>query len=490
MLLGLGLILWRTGGLAFSPGRLSAKSVTGIALNGFISHAEFESQCSLCHAPFETTQDQLCMDCHKDISRQIDTGQGTHGQLANVNQCARCHSEHQGAGFDPLTPAMGQFDHATTQFSLLWHQVNYDKTTMSCDACHTIDQEFHLDQDKCDTCHQDHDQAFMLQHVDDFGKQCIDCHDGQDRMTDFDHATTDFPLDGKHIALRCGECHQLGDAKVGVRDQAGSDQVFQTTFTNTPADCVACHAEPEIHQGVFDVNCANCHTTSGWLPAIWDGKPFDHARTTGFSLARHTQSADGSQFVCKDCHQDDVRQFDLNVCINCHAQGEENAAFMQEHQAQFGPACLDCHDGVDRMSNFDHANFFPLNGAHSELECEQCHENKAFRGTPQLCVDCHAEPEIHAGFFGVQCQNCHTDVAWAPARMTVHNFPLDHGGQGTIQCETCHTSTYVEYTCYGCHDHQPDEIQAGHLEADVTLEELPNCTKCHPNGLKQEPHDS
>jgi len=159
---------------------------------------------------------------------------------------------------------------------------------------------------------------------------------------------------------------------------------------------------------------------------------------------------------------------------------------MAEHQAQYGPACVDCHDGVDRMANFDHANFFPLNGVHANLECEECHANQVFRGTPQLCVECHAEPEIHAGFFGVQCQNCHTEKAWAPARMTVHDFPLDHGGQGTIECQTCHPSTYVDYTCYGCHDHQPDEIRTSHLEAGVSLEELPNCTKCHPTGLKQE----
>jgi hypothetical protein len=45
----------------------------------------------------------------------------------------------------------------------------------------------------------------------------------------------------------------------------------------------------------------------------------------------------------------------------------------------------------------------------------------------------------------------------------------------------------VEFTCYGCHDHKPDEIQASHIEAKVSLEELPDCAKCHPTGLKEEP---
>ncbi len=488
MLLGLALMLWRSGGKAFSPGRLSAKSVAGIALNGFISHAEFEDQCKLCHIPLETTQDQLCIACHKTVGRQIASLQGTHGLLAQVNECARCHSEHHGTDFDPLTSALDQFDHSATRFSLLWHQVNYDTSSLSCDACHRIDHKFSLDQGKCQSCHQEHNLEFMVLHQQDFGGNCLDCHDGQDRMTDFDHASTGFPVDGKHFALRCGECHQLkNDALVGAQTKIRQDQVFEMTFKDTAKECGVCHAEPELHQGVFDTNCTNCHTTSGWLPAIWDGKLFDHTQTTGFSLSRHTQTVDGSQLSCQDCHKGDVREFALEVCIICHSQGDERASFMAEHQLRFGLGCLECHDGVDRMSDFEHDNFFPLNGAHAVLECEKCHGNNTFQGTPRICVQCHAEPDIHAGFFGGQCQNCHTEDVWAPARMRIHHFPLDHGGQGTIECQTCHTGTYVEFTCYGCHDHQPDETQASHIEANISLEELPDCTKCHPTGLKDEP---
>jgi hypothetical protein len=487
ILLGLALILWRSGGMAFSPGRLSAKAASGIALNGFFSHAEFESQCKLCHAPLETTQDQLCLICHEAVGSQIASSHGTHGLFENVKACASCHSDHHGADFDPLTPALDQFDHSVTQFSLLSHQVDYDTTSLNCDACHGIDQKFTLDQAKCQSCHQDHDLAFMVLHAQDFGSYCLECHDGQDRMTDFDHDNNGFPLDGKHAVLRCGECHQLkNDIKVD-QTKAGQDQVFEMAFKNTAKECRACHAEPEIHPGIFETNCADCHTASGWVPAIWDEKAFDHAQTTGFSLTRHLQTETGSKFVCKDCHQGDVRLFSLDVCVACHSQGAENAGFMAEHQLQFGPGCLDCHDGVDRLRDFDHGNFFPLNGAHADQECEKCHQNKIFQGTPRLCVECHAEPAIHAGFFGRQCQNCHTEDVWAPARMRIHNFPLDHGGHGAIECKTCHTSTYVEFTCYGCHDHQPDEIQASHIEAKVSLEDLPDCAKCHPTGLKEGP---
>ena len=128
--------------MAFSPGRLSAKNVSGIALQGFLSHAEFESQCKLCHAPLETTQDQLCIACHQAVEQQITSSTATHGLLVNVYECARCHSDHHGKDFDPLTLALDQFDHSVIQFSLLWHQVNYDTTSLNCDACHGVDQKF------------------------------------------------------------------------------------------------------------------------------------------------------------------------------------------------------------------------------------------------------------------------------------------------------------------------------------------------------------
>jgi hypothetical protein len=179
--------------------------------------------------------------------------------------------------------------------------------------------------------------------------------------------------------------------------------------------------------------------------------------------------------------------FSQDTCIECHGQDPERPDFMAPHQERFGSTCLDCHDGVDRLSDFDHTAFFPLEGAHAELACEGCHKDKVFQGTPSECVRCHAEPEIHAGAFGLACQNCHSAQAWTPAQLQYHAFPLDHGGQGEIACQTCHLDAYVQYTCYGCHDHQPEAIRESHLRAGVTEAELPACTECHPAGLKTEP---
>jgi predicted CXXCH cytochrome family protein len=490
LLAGMALGIWRSGGMAFSPGRLSAKTLPGKMLQGFASHAEFESQCKRCHAPLETTQDVLCLNCHEGVKNQVANHQGTHGMIANVNSCASCHTEHQGKSFDPTMAAFSDFDHAVTSFSLVWHQVGYDAAPMACDACHTTEGDFAAPDEKCASCHSAHDSAFMLQHLQDFGANCSGCHDGADQMVKFDHSKTAFPLDGRHAGLRCADCHGLNALAI-----TGVVPLEAQSFKTLPSDCVACHAEPQAHQGMFSTDCVACHSTSAWSPAKWDGKPFQHTSTTGFSLALHASNYDGSPMTCKDCHKVNGGQlmqaglqFDQQICTDCHAKDPQKPEFISQHQDRFGSNCLDCHDGVDRMSNFDHAQFFPLDGVHGKIACESCHENKVFKGTPTECVKCHAEPAIHAGFFGLACQDCHSADAWTPASLKIHGFPLDHGGQGEVACKTCHTGAYVNYTCYGCHEHQPEPIQESHLQAGVSLEELPDCTSCHPTGLKDEQH--
>jgi hypothetical protein len=464
--IGMGFSMWRNSGQAFSPGELSTKTRTGVRLAGFQSHAEFEKECYLCHQPLITTQTELCVACHKSVERQVVQERGVHGKIQKVSRCYECHSDHHGPDFDPLLDAMDDFDHNLTTFTLIKHQVDYDTSLMQCRSCHVIGKEISMSTKKCSDCHISHDPEFMTQHLEDFGPECLDCHDGGDRMAAFDHSNTAFPLIGKHAAIRCTDCHEKGN------------------FKGTPLECVDCHAEPLVHLGFFGVSCDHCHTSQSWKPALLDGQEFDHSMQTSFSLEHHTKDYTGKAVSCQGCHMDDLGYFDISTCESCHR--DHDTDFMARHETQFGTNCLDCHDGVDRMTNFDHATFFPLVGQHAEIECEACHleeeTGKVFKGTPKECVQCHAEPDIHAGFFGLECQYCHTASAWNPARLQIHPFPLDHGEQGDLDCQVCHTNTYTDYTCYGCHDHQPQAIAESHSKAKISLEELPACTKCHPDG--------
>ena len=467
---GLGFSLWRSGGLAFSPGALSDKSDPSAQIQGFASHADFEETCKYCHQPLKSGQSDLCLDCHREISNQISTGSGLHGTLENVKQCALCHSDHKGRDFDPLKDALDVFDHQVTNFSLVWHQVNYDSTLMICDTCHIDEKYFSVSDQICTNCHTDHDTGFVNAHIRDFGSSCLACHDGTDRMSNFDHVTTNFPLDGEHLVTQCTTCHE------------------ENRFEGLPDDCMGCHAEPLVHLGLFESNCETCHSTDSWKPAKLSGELFDHEKGTQFSLAKHHQDYQDQAINCQICHTSSYETVDLLTCVECHQA--QDVEFMQAHQDQFGSNCLDCHDGVDRMSDFDHATYFPLDGRHAEADCESCHLDdggkKRFAGTPVECSECHAEPEIHAGSFGLKCQYCHTAEGWTPAQLRIHGFPLDHGGQGQADCQTCHLQAYPEYTCYGCHEHQEAQIVEIHDKAGISREDLPKCYLCHPNGLKSD----
>jgi hypothetical protein len=485
MILILSLSVWFRGGLAFSPGRLSAKSRPGTTLADFTSHAEFETQCQRCHRPVETAQNILCMDCHLTIAQQLTSRSGVHGKMSPASPCADCHPDHQGQDFDPALAALPFFDHTGTNFSLPHHLFNDDLTPMACAACHiTESPAFTADVPRCNACHSAKDAGFMLRHNQDFGLACLACHNGQDGLAQFDHAATRFPLEGKHSALGCVECH----SNARPTGAPGSGNVPPAgPFSGVSIACVDCHPLPASHTGVFDSDCDQCHDPAGWQPANLEGAPFDHETGTDFSLALHPLDYQGQPMTCVACHPGGFSAAEIGSCSACH--GEQDAAFIQQHTAQVGPACLECHDGRDRMRGFDHQLIFPLEGAHVAVACLDCHIDGAYKTSVSQCVQCHAEPAVHAGFFGLECQDCHTSVAWSPAYLKMHAFPLDHGESGTTACQVCHPASYVEYTCYGCHEHQPAEIAEEHAEEGISSAEMANCTECHPTGLKEEGED-
>lgn len=472
LMLGLSVTIYLTGGRVFSPGDLSALNHSGQPVNNFMTHAEFGDSCTQCHAPFKGIETARCEVCHESVQQQRQTGEGLHGRFPNAEQCVACHLDHRGAEFDLLHEAINNFDHTVTDFSLARHAEDYAGMPLHCAGCHVSDRDFAVSLPACTDCHTQADAPYMTAHVQDFGSDCLLCHDGIDSLADFtaaDHAEL-FVLHGRHAEARCAGCHENG------------------RFIDTPTTCVACHAEPAVHAGLLGQDCTTCHTTDGWKPATLKNTPFDHAQTTRFSLEKHLTNYDGSPFTCITCHanagQTGSFVFPESDCTACHNQYQ--ADFMTPHIAQFGDNCLSCHDGSGNMTNFDHTQVWPLTGQHSNLDCTACHINQVYAGTPRECVECHIEPSIHAGLFGTDCANCHTTDAWQPARLMEHTFPLTHGGEGEIDCITCHTTTYTAYTCYNCHEHDQLRVEQEHREEGISGDELLDCVSCHPTGREEE----
>lgn len=117
--------------------------------------------------------------------------------------------------------------------------------------------------------------------------RCEACHDLVAFLPAraFDHAMTAFPLEGRHAALACTDCHVPPAPGRRARPASG--------------ECAACHADP--HLGQFarpgdpePLGCNDCHGAMAFRPAA----RFDHARDTRFPL-------DGKHAAlgCAVCHR-------------------------------------------------------------------------------------------------------------------------------------------------------------------------------------------
>ena len=295
------------------PGETSGMAPLNTPLQGYVSHSEFEKECTHCHAAIHCTTDTNCQDCHADVAKQRAELTGVHGRLPGTEKCATCHPEH-------------------------------------------------------------------------LGREVV--------ITDF-------------------------------------------AFNNV-----------------------------------------DHDQMAGFGLGSHKVDYQNNPMTCESCHSQDRYSHETLDCLSCHV--EQDHAYMAEHVDVYGVDCTRCHNGNNRLADFNHEEVYVLDGAHQQAKCADCHSHQMTAETIEGCSSCHEDPTLHAGQFGLDCTRCHNTTAWQPALLTKHTFILDHGGTEISECHTCHTDTFAVKTCYNCHDHQPADMEAAHLKEGIT--EYENCAQCHPTG--------
>jgi hypothetical protein len=438
------------GGRQFSPGALNNQAGNQV-LGGIRSHAETGGRCSSCHTqPWSgLSMSDRCLECHTELTTNPKDFHKVMLAESRLSPCYGCHTEHHGSEGSLTVLNLEEFPHLNVGFSLAAHQHKRDGSSFTCKDCHSSSFT-RFDPTTCNICHTQIEPTYMQQHTQAFGADCQACHDGVDRFgSSFDHNQYPFTLAGKHSSVSCPACHS------GARRLAD--------FQSAKQDCAACHTKDDPHRGKFGVDCAGCHTPDDWKKAT-----FDHTKAAFQLIGAHAEVA------CNKCHVNNVFKGTPQDCNACHAK--EDA-----HQGQFGIDCGGCHTPDDwKKASFDHSKaVFQLTGAHTNVACTKCHVNNVFKGTPQQCVACHGDPAFHAGLFPPDCAACHTTQAWSPAQFNqAHSFPLDHGGGST--CQTCHPNNLQTYTCYGCHEHNPDQIAAKHLEEGIS--DFVDCVRCHTNG--------
>lgn len=197
---------------------------------------------------------------------------------------------------------------------------------------------------------------------------CNVCHSEQSWSdVQFDHRQTDFALVGKHVNVKCVECHRIEN------------------FAIAESNCGSCHLD--VHQAKLGMVCESCHSSAGWselnLIAI-------HSNTS-FPLTGAHLNLD-----CKACHISEVENefsFLDTECFSCHQSEFENNSNPVHTSLGVGTDCQQCHTtSAWQPAGFrDHDRLFPIfSGPHS--------------GAWSSCSDCHINP---GNFQVFSCLTCH-----------------------------------------------------------------------------------
>lgn len=407
--------------------------------------------CEKCHKPLSAEQKaaryvglpfEKCSSCHTDPHR---------GSFK-----ANCESCHNTVAWKKVSWSgmSAIFDHSRTDYPLLGKHAN-----MRCSACHQGEAfNVPLAHGKCADCHAPDPHRGQF-HARQDGGACEACHTVEGfKAVKFgvaEHATTTYPLEGRHAAVPCAKCH----VPAGPR----------TNYRIKHTQCLDCHAD--IHKGQFaspryNNRCESCHTVKGFTPSTF---PLSRHSTTRFPL-----SGGHVAVACFDCHQarkpPDTSlsvpyRFDDISCVGCHVD-PHNGQF-SERMKKPGPdgkaaGCEACHStkAWTDIVRFDHAiSVFPLVGAHRAVPCASCHKppnleltmkNVVFTSASTRCEGCHEDP--HANQFARDgrspgCAECHNTNKWKPSLFdheTRTDFPL-RGGHLNVRCDACHkTARLVE----------------------------------------------
>lgn len=169
---------------------------------------------------------------------------------------------------------------------------------------------------------------------------------------------------------------------------------------------------------------------------------------------------------------------DSGRCVSCHKPADigrlttaglpvtKPLTSMPFHQKLRSEDCVACHSDHAGVKRFRRQGRFD----HGLLET----------ATREVCHECHKAPTdtLHRQITG-SCGKCHGQDRWTPANFDhAQYFELDR--DHNVRCITCHQGNdYGRYTCFGCHEHTPDNIRRKHVKEGIR--DYDDCVECHRN---------
>ncbi len=261
---------------------------------------EMGQGCSQCHHARPAGEYPACGECHASTTQsreQLSIDQpGLKG--AYHRQCLDCHIAWSQANDCGFCHAVKQVAMAGKKGLPEGGMANVPPARIQAPPRYVYETDY-TDGPKVTFHHTDH--------VDVFGRGCVDCHSGDD----------------------CGRCHEIGR-----RVAATSDLHEACQACHQENDCAFCHGlteRPSFEHAVSagwalglqhqEIKCSACHSAvesfhtpsgaCGGCHASWEVGSFDH-KVTGLVL-----NADHNEVECENCHQDALYERPP-TCDSCH----------------------------------------------------------------------------------------------------------------------------------------------------------------------------
>ena len=457
-------------------------------------HAAWKNDCFACHTWLGKIDSGKCASCHDDGKggNLVLTGFASHHARADLD-CARCHTEHQGAGGTTLREPQADYAascnlcHAgyektprTIRGDVFVHTSHGEKQKLACADCHDMrrDAPSHakvtLAENACVACHmkRDHPERTVVAapwrevtaaHA-PIEKDCARCHAAA--------ADTRGSL--------CADCHKMPQGRQVAW------QGFARHHLDPTLDCAKCHGEHRgrvpatittMTQEAYADSCSNCHAAYASFVGEVNGHVFRHKGHTPQEKLRCEQCHDirvdargpehGKLTValekCTTCHLKKDPEIAVGALAKGHAAVADCAACHKDWHAPDPTLCVACHRlEADKKSTLAErhvdagaaaaapARLFPghATDARLALDCLGCHtDHKGATSTERLpkepvtrtCERCHAAP---GGGEYVQTaeRSPHRLAAGDPLARQPAEDTFAHRQHTSVACEQCHAA--------------------------------------------------
>lgn len=171
--------------------------------------------------------------------------------------------------------------------------------------------------------------------------------------------------------------------------------------------------------------------------------------------------------------------------------------------------CLGCHTQEGLHLTLPTGNALPVTvdgealqgSVHAGLQCQQCHSDIAGYPHGEIAIESHRDLQVH---YSQSCANCHTEQAMEQVD-SVHAQVRAAGIEEAAVCADCHGSHDIQpisrtkhpdvpgaasaETCGQCHDGILEKY-ANSVHGDALLSgnpDVPTCIDCHPAHTATDP---